>query len=66
MDMYMCNVCGANIYEDDFYGQIILDKQATYKMGVQSSEITTYNVCRHCFNEITRAIEQLSVEKEDE
>ena len=66
MGMYMCNACGANVYEDDFYGQIILDKQVTYKMGVQSSETTTYNVCMHCFDEIERSIERLSVEKEDE
>lgn len=66
MGMYRCNICGNNVYEDSFYGQIILDKQAAYKMGVQSSETITYVVCRYCFDEITRDIEQLSVEKEDE
>lgn len=66
MGMYMCNICGNDVYEDSFYGQIILDKQETHKMRVHSSETTTYNVCRHCFDKITRDIEKLSVEKEDE
>lgn len=57
MDMYRCNICGNNIGEDSFYGQIILDKHETNKMGVQSSETITYVVCRYCFDEITRAME---------
>lgn len=66
MSMYRCNICGNNIYEEWFHGQIILDKQETHKMGVQSSETITYDVCRHCFDEVERFIERLSVEKEDE
>lgn len=66
MSMYRCNICGNEYSYTSIHRQIILDKQVTYKMGVQSSKTTTYNVCRNCFNEITRDIEQLSAEKEDE
>lgn len=69
MGMYMCNICGSNVYEDSFYGQIILYKQETHKkrethkIGDQSSETITYNVCRHCFDEVERSIKRLAVEK---